>query len=535
MHTPTGHARAMPSTTAAPHSATLHRIGAIAVLVSIVHGAPPPPPASPPLRPALPPGRIPSYVYWVDYEYRTSSGGYVSSSDSIIVTEAASTYVPTWYSGTSIIRSSALTAATSLDDVNRIAATQFANSNYPIWQAKWDSEGSGNGRIYLFNWRSDAVLSTYVRSPRWSSGALNDDRVWSTTFPWSNTPTASIIGDPHLTGAYGGKTDFKGRDGGVYSILSAPGVALNARFKHRTYTTPYSKLQVHGSWITDCFVTLRGFNNRSITTAFTFHAAQPHTLWRSHSWEPHVRALTDGVYTEDGTQITLRQRVLTIRHPLWRLTIESTSGYPHLGVLRSNLRIQPLFDVDADATAPHGLLGQTFDRSGCPLFGRRDDYSRHPQGQVTTQAMGEGAIEGQADDYLIIRPEDFGRPGYSPHNTTFAFSRFQGGGVALPRDIHRLGGGGCLPGPKWNVSGGPANFQPELNFQGHDLEHQPDRRKGYESSPRRCYDACLPRPKCLAFTFILSPQAHRRCWLKGKGYERSAFHSNGTISGVRGV
>lgn len=60
-----------------------------------------------------------------------------------------------------------------------------------------------------------------------------------------------------------------------------------------------------------------------------------------------------------------------------------------------------------------GLLGQSFDRSYCPhVVGKLDNYSQLDDGRsveerqsvggdVTTHAMGEGAIEGTADDYLV--------------------------------------------------------------------------------------------------------------------------------------
>ena len=38
--------------------------------------------------------------------------------------------------------------------------------------------------------------------------------------------SASIDGDPHITGALGDKADVKGEDGGIYSLLSAEDVSL---------------------------------------------------------------------------------------------------------------------------------------------------------------------------------------------------------------------------------------------------------------------------------------------------------------------
>merc|ERR1719389_398636 len=48
--------------------------------------------------------------------------------------------------------------------------------------------------------------------------------------------------------------------------------------------------------------------------------------------------------------------------------------------------------------APHGLIGQTFDGDGVAVDGAVDNYS---PAVVTTAAMGEGAIEGFANEYEI--------------------------------------------------------------------------------------------------------------------------------------
>ena len=78
--------------------------------------------------------------------------------------------------------------------------------------------------------------------------------------------------------------------------------------------------------------------------------------------------------------------------------------------------------------APHGLIGQTFDGDGVAVDGVLDDYSSDV---VYTKAMGEGAIEGVAADYVIRRSEPFG--------TAFKYSRF-GATLASPRQSATLTG-----------------------------------------------------------------------------------------------
>ena len=105
-----------------------------------------------------------------------------------------------------------------------------------------------------------------------------------------------------------------------------------------------------------------------------------------------------------------------------------------------NVEIKPTYAVDYDAVAPHGLLGQTYDRDNLEVNGRRDDYSRLDDGRpaasrtgvggdVTTRAKAEGAIEGRLDDYRVR--SDFA--------TAFRFSRFDAASAPV-RNASALGG-----------------------------------------------------------------------------------------------
>ena len=78
--------------------------------------------------------------------------------------------------------------------------------------------------------------------------------------------------------------------------------------------------------------------------------------------------------------------------------------------------------------APHGLIGQTFDGDGVAIDGAIDDYS---PAVVYTKAMGEGAIEGVAEDYEISADD--------PYSPAFKFSRFDAS-KAAPRDTTKLSG-----------------------------------------------------------------------------------------------
>jgi hypothetical protein len=102
---------------------------------------------------------------------------------------------------------------------------------------------------------------------------------------------------------------------------------------------------------------------------------------------------------------------------------------------RLDLAFSVLMDEGADVVAPHGLIGQTFDRDGVAIDGALDDYTGGLidgyNRLVITHAMGEGAIEGVASDYEVNRT--------NPFSTSFKYARF-GLTKAEPRNITSLTG-----------------------------------------------------------------------------------------------
>lgn len=91
-----------------------------------------------------------------------------------------------------------------------------------------------------------------------------------------------------------------------------------------------------------------------------------------------------------------------------------------------NFQLNPLYDADHDAVAPHGLIGQSWDGDGVAIDGAQDDYTGK---EVVTKAMAEGAIEGSAADYEMD----------DKFSTQFKYSRFDAIS-ARPRDVSKLKG-----------------------------------------------------------------------------------------------
>eukprot|EP00316_Scyphosphaera_apsteinii_P022318 CAMPEP_0119345598 /NCGR_PEP_ID=MMETSP1333-20130426/107571_1 /TAXON_ID=418940 /ORGANISM="Scyphosphaera apsteinii, Strain RCC1455" /LENGTH=161 /DNA_ID=CAMNT_0007358075 /DNA_START=830 /DNA_END=1315 /DNA_ORIENTATION=- len=94
---------------------------------------------------------------------------------------------------------------------------------------------------------------------------------------------------------------------------------------------------------------------------------------------------------------------------------------------RVDITVQALVNPLKLPVAPHGLVGQGFD--GYATNGMRDSYIPEGNGEFTTAAQGEGAIEGTVDDYVVASPDPFA--------TAFLYERFYST-VAQQRDVSKL-------------------------------------------------------------------------------------------------
>lgn len=272
----------------------------------------------------------------------------------------------------------------------------------------------------------------------------------STSAPPSVSPSTSspggstIAGDPHLTGGHGDRFDFKGLNASVYSLLSTKTMAVNALFTHDTYSL--GNKEVHGSFITACYATVQ---TQTYTVRISYNATRPElakvTLGSLETPDRTVFvAISDfsenshdlDQFEIDTVQVQLskehmQQATLTIKDGAWAVTVK-THLYPYstTNVMkkRLDLAFAPISNIEGSPVAPHGLIGQTFDGDGMAIDGAQDDYTGK---LVITKAMGEGAIEGVASDYLINN--------FDPFSTHFKYSRF-GVSSARPRDISKLNG-----------------------------------------------------------------------------------------------
>jgi len=259
--------------------------------------------------------------------------------------------------------------------------------------------------------------------------------------PPVTTTTCTACLDPHLTFAHGGRADFKGKDKVWYPMLSARNVTMNTFFVHDDFKNP-NKI-VHGSAMKAAAWVLRTNDTGTVITveynassagrpaAYVKASDSPVGVWVSHGQKPFIM---------ENIAIQLRERklsgvgkksfhgvALVVETGLWQMSVWS-KPYPNAaanpGKALLNIHVEALYDADLDPVAPHGLIGQSYDGDAAPVDGELDDYKGK---EVTTKAMAEGALEGDASDYELRHK----------FATRFAYSRFDAT-AAKHRDVSKL-------------------------------------------------------------------------------------------------
>ena len=221
----------------------------------------------------------------------------------------------------------------------------------------------------------------------------------------------------------------------VYNLVSAKNVTANALFKHVDYhDAGLLRRLVHGSFMTEVYLTVMTAGNRMV---FIEYDAKRAVFLKVGVNDTNLVAykMPVSVSVDDAT-VTLEDRKATVKTAEWVLTITSKfkAGIVAAGNTCADgkcfleVQISPLTDVSKMPVKPHGLIGQTYDGDGVAVMGKMDEYKTRDN-VVTTSAMGEGAIEGDASDYEM--PSKFA--------TNFKFSRF-GLASAKSRDVSKLTG-----------------------------------------------------------------------------------------------
>jgi len=271
------------------------------------------------------------------------------------------------------------------------------------------------------------VCSTTENGAKKMDGPWVYDRKWGAC---SSACPVSVSKDPHLHLPHGGRADFRGKDGAVFNLLSAKDVTLNVLFEESDFA--WATRLVHGTKMAAAYWVFRTEKGSVISIEYKASRFDPVAIVREEGHrEVHVRPGQPALQAEDVEIAMLSAKALTVVNKKWRFTA-SSSPYPfgkkdlNKDQVLLDVAIQPLYNVDADVVAPHGIIGQAYDGDNLAVDGKIDSDK---SGESTTAAQAEGAIEGTWEDYIMA----------SPFATAFEYSRFDA--TAAPhRDVSKLTG-----------------------------------------------------------------------------------------------
>jgi hypothetical protein len=263
---------------------------------------------------------------------------------------------------------------------------------------------------------------------------------------------------------------------------------------------------INATWIKASFWTIRtGRTGRMIRVSFYSEVA---TVKEISSGTTHTVKKSTKPFTLEGVHVSIQGRTAHVRTSHWITRATSTWLGAHHRIVRLSVQIQPRYGAPGRrVTAPHGLLGQSYDGDSRPIFGRVDGDMLAP---VPAMAQAEGFIEGKAHDYQLSQP----------FATEFHFNRFDCK-PSKPRDANSL----HLTSLQLIRNTTGVKLLVGANLVGLDLAGLRSAR-----TVQDCARACSSHPLCVAFTFITAVGHARPCWLKRKGYHIDWVR--GTVSGI---
>lgn len=228
----------------------------------------------------------------------------------------------------------------------------------------------------------------------------------------------SILKDsgPTLRFAYGGSADFRGRDDTIFTILSAPNIALNMKTRDVETLLPRPTF-LKSSFFTNAYLILYTRTTNKTVRVSMSASKQGYNVYvdsklkkRAGKWEKTC---------EDDIKILSKKISNIVYTNEWYISFTRVSiDYPldyETVFWRYNVIIKPS-SSSTNLTSPHGLLGQSFDKQACVREGEKTNYDFT---YIDQQEQARGAIEGTWEDYIVPYK----------YSTNFKYSRFYSNNV----------------------------------------------------------------------------------------------------------
>ena len=92
---------------------------------------------------------------------------------------------------------------------------------------------------------------------------------------------ARAFRDPHISFAFGGSADLRGRHNALYNFLSAPGISVNVKTEEAVFKIHDGALTVNGTFLTEAHVSAQLSPQKRATASFWASELDPNNFgWR---------------------------------------------------------------------------------------------------------------------------------------------------------------------------------------------------------------------------------------------------------------
>lgn len=212
--------------------------------------------------------------------------------------------------------------------------------------------------------------------------------------------SGSVAQDPHLRLPNGGIADFRGKNNTLYNFLTSSQMNVNVKTEDASFVLKRNvndvvhTLMVHGSFITEIHV-------HSGDLKLSIRASESSSTQKNRVQGTCLTKPFDILSFSDiqcgSSSIVTKYSSAVINTPNFKITIRTNKVYNRV---KGPLRRLDLSFTRTNKVKVHGIIGQSFDKPY--TNGKQDVYPL--DGEYTTKAMAEGAIDGTADLYEMKEP-----------------------------------------------------------------------------------------------------------------------------------
>ena len=203
--------------------------------------------------------------------------------------------------------------------------------------------------------------------------------------------------------AHGKHADIKGRHNKIFNLISSPGFSLNIKTTNSDFYLNKKRLLVHGSFITEAHIVTQNLR----VSYYADKIGTPPMAWVNGTcYNKSFKIGAKSLHKCGKENVKTNYSSAFINTYGWDIVITPQPVYNRVSGPLKRLDLKVYKKTNEPS---HGIMGQSYEN---PRDGKTDVYPA--EGEFTTTAQAEGALDGTIDMYKV----EFA------YDTNFKFSMF---------------------------------------------------------------------------------------------------------------